>query len=46
MRLPRMKTDFQRNRVVFEGFKMFNELPAECFSYLKYFQPQILRFLK
>ena len=29
IRLPRMKTDLQRKGVFFEGFKMFNELPAE-----------------
>ena len=29
MRLPRMKTDLQKKDIFFEGFKMFNELPAE-----------------
>ena len=35
MRLPRMKTDLQRKSEFFEGFKIFNELPAglkECQS--------------
>ena len=29
MRLPRMKTDLQKRSAFFEGFIMFNELPAE-----------------
>ena len=29
MRLPRMTTDLRQKSVFFEGFKMFNELPAE-----------------
>ena len=29
MRVPKMKTDLQKKSVFFEGFKLFNELPAE-----------------